>query len=410
MTIYFCNAEPINLLALEVMGLNVKEGENPIGFFGTGLKYAIATLLRTGHVITITRQLPHDVEDRITFATKIASMRGKEFAQVQMLIDDGIMKTSKDLGFTTELGKNWLPWMVFRELHSNVLDERGTTQRHAPAAGEWGTVIAVEGAGIEQAWLNRESIFIEQDRKPLASSNKSHAEIFDGETKYVFYRGIRAFEGNVKCLATYNITTQMQLTEDRTIASLWLAAEYVGNSVQMLRDKQLLERILHAPQGTFEFSFNYSKYLSVSEEFLEVVRKNRRNVNLSRSALEVWKHKCPEEKYADWEDIEESPRHRTQIKMAFDLLCKLGVQMQRQDFKIVRGLGQDIMGLYVRDTDAIFLAESTLDMGYRVIASTLYEEWLHKTEGLQDESRSMQNFLFNKLIALLEDNPAEAAQ
>lgn len=410
MTIYFCNAEPINLLALEVMGLNVKEGESPIGFFGTGLKYAIATLLRTGHSITITRRHPHGVDDRITFTTKMASMRGKEFAQVCMQIDDGIMRTSKDLGFTTELGKNWLPWMAFRELHSNVLDERGITQRHAPLPKEWGTVIAVDGAGIEQAWLNRDEIFIDKDRKPLASCRQARADIYEGESKYVFYRGIRALEANGKLMFTYNINTQMTLTEDRTIASTWLAAEWIGQSVQMLRDKRILERILFAPQGSFEFSFGYSKFGETSDEFLEVVRKNRRNINLSRSALEVWKYKCPEEKYADWEDIEESPRQRSELRKAFELLRKLGVQMQREDFKIVRGLGQDVMGLYVRDNDEIFLAESTLDMGYRVIASTLYEEWLHKTEGLADESRSMQNFLFNKLIALLEEQPAEAAQ
>ena len=42
MKIYFCNAEPIDLNAIAIMGVSVKTGDNPIGYFGTGLKFAIA--------------------------------------------------------------------------------------------------------------------------------------------------------------------------------------------------------------------------------------------------------------------------------------------------------------------------------------------------------------------------------
>ena len=55
MKIYFCNAEPIDLNAIAIMGVSVKTGDNPIGYFGTGLKFAIATLLRTAHKVTLTR-------------------------------------------------------------------------------------------------------------------------------------------------------------------------------------------------------------------------------------------------------------------------------------------------------------------------------------------------------------------
>lgn len=51
--ILFQNPGEIDLLSIASFGVSVKEGENPIGFFGTGLKYAIAVLLRTGHRITV---------------------------------------------------------------------------------------------------------------------------------------------------------------------------------------------------------------------------------------------------------------------------------------------------------------------------------------------------------------------
>ncbi|WP_198164368.1 hypothetical protein, partial [Bradyrhizobium jicamae] len=55
MTVYFCNAEPIDLNAIALMGVSVKTGASPIGYFGTGLKFSIATLLRTGHEVTLIR-------------------------------------------------------------------------------------------------------------------------------------------------------------------------------------------------------------------------------------------------------------------------------------------------------------------------------------------------------------------
>jgi hypothetical protein len=47
--VVFENPGEIDAAAIRTFGVSVKEGENPIGFFGTGLKYAIAILLRTGH-------------------------------------------------------------------------------------------------------------------------------------------------------------------------------------------------------------------------------------------------------------------------------------------------------------------------------------------------------------------------
>ena len=52
--IIFENKGLIDVHAISIMGVSVKE-EGSIGYFGTGLKYAIATLLREGQKITIWR-------------------------------------------------------------------------------------------------------------------------------------------------------------------------------------------------------------------------------------------------------------------------------------------------------------------------------------------------------------------
>src|SRR5690606_21178629 len=100
-----------------ILGINVKDGDNPIGHFGTGLKIAIASILRMGGAITIYRGM-----DRYEFDTIGVVVRGKGFDLVGLSIN-GAEQT--ELGFTTELGKNWEPWMVMRELESNCRDEAG---------------------------------------------------------------------------------------------------------------------------------------------------------------------------------------------------------------------------------------------------------------------------------------------
>jgi len=66
----------------------------------------------------------------------------------------------------------------------------------------------------------------------------------------------------------------------------------------------------------------------------------------------------------------------------------------------LEGLGEGIFGL-VRGSK-ILLARRAFDMGHRFVASTLYEEWLHRDQGLRDETRDMQNLLFEKLFAMVE--------
>ena len=47
MTVSFITPGQIDLENVFTFGISAKESDNPIGFFGTGLKFAIATLLRT---------------------------------------------------------------------------------------------------------------------------------------------------------------------------------------------------------------------------------------------------------------------------------------------------------------------------------------------------------------------------
>lgn len=111
--IIFENLGEIDFRSISHFGINVKPGKSPIGFFGTGLKYAIAVLMRTGQKVTIYSGL-----SKCTIGTEESEFRGKNFNFIKATVDDN---PSYDIGFTTELGKMWPLWAAYRELAVIVL-------------------------------------------------------------------------------------------------------------------------------------------------------------------------------------------------------------------------------------------------------------------------------------------------
>ncbi|WP_217468779.1 hypothetical protein, partial [Staphylococcus aureus] len=110
--IIFRNKGVIDPKSITTFGVSSKENPGAIGFFGTGLKYAIAILLREGCDITI-----HAGKRKLEFGIKRDRVRVDDFNVVTM--------NNRRLGFTTEVGKTWEVWQAFRELYCNTMDERG---------------------------------------------------------------------------------------------------------------------------------------------------------------------------------------------------------------------------------------------------------------------------------------------
>lgn len=381
MTVYFCNAEPIDLSAIALMGVSVKVGNNPIGFFGTGLKFSIATLLRTGHGVELIRS-----GESVGFAIHSETIRGEQFDRVKM--------GSELLGFTTKLGRTWEPWQAYRELYCNCTDEGGVIDTEIPA-GQWGTIFAIDGEAVEQCHRNRHEIFIATS--PISKSDD--CEIHPGDGAHAFYRGVRAHKQGRQALFNYNIIAQLDLTEDRTVKNVYMLEHYAENSICDCTDEDIVQTALMAPQGTFEHGFDYAgRYDKPSDAFMSVAYRLRGNVHCNNAALKLW------QKYADvkltYDPSDLDPFEEEVIDRALSLVARLGVDITRRDFIVVDGLGESIFG--VCRNQRILIAKRALDMGHRFVASTLYEEWLHKTEGLTDQSRDLQNLLFEKLFAMVE--------
>ena len=261
----------IPLEAFDTMGISAKVGDHPIGRFGTGLKYAVAVILRNHGEIRLFR----DGTEYEFYLSKM-DFRGKEFQRVKMRRKNGLGKwlTGRTMPFTTQLGRDWKLWQAYRELESNTRDEGGTTSVFYPADDNIfrsldeqmedgrgvGTTIEVDCPGFAEC-VDGESVFLDGDRLTRVFRSPK-VDIYDAPSEYLYYRGIRVYELRYPSLFTYDFGEGVvTLTEDRTIGNLWSVMWDLAYTIQtQVEDESVLDRILlKSDQASFEnYELNFS--------------------------------------------------------------------------------------------------------------------------------------------------------
>lgn len=261
------NRGEIDIDVIKTMGVNVKETESPIGYFGTGLKYAIAVFLREGIDINLWIGRIH-----YEFYTEKKTIRGKDFELCKMRGP----YDSVDLGFTTDLGKNWKVWQAYREIHSNCLDENGEIYNAQSGCGEDGcTTFAIQE-------IDTYGIFLHQMDNDLLWANEDVA-IYEGESVCIYYRGIRAKDLDKPSMYTYNIKRQCDLTEDRLLCYDWDVQYAINNAIARMENEIIIKTVVTAPNDRFESTLNMRHWTNgtPSAPFLSVAAQHSRELNYS---------------------------------------------------------------------------------------------------------------------------------
>lgn len=261
--VIFSNPGVAELAALTTLGVSVKEGENAIGMFGTGFKFAVAVLLRNGCTVRLFRGKEEHV-----FSLRDTVIRGKTFQMVYL--------DNQSLNITTELGKSWEVWMAYRELHSNALDEGGDTTMSTFVGGiDNETQIIVGGEKITEAFNKRHVIFLSSRPIVTTSSLAVHEYI----APVLYYRGVRVAilltESIKKSAFTYNIISLLPLADDRTYRDLWTIQRRIAREmVEVVRDKTVLRKFIEATntQGMYETQCEVQFY-KPTEEFLSILNE-----------------------------------------------------------------------------------------------------------------------------------------
>jgi hypothetical protein len=282
----------LDLRALTLFGASAKPNAvSPLGRFGTGLKYAIAGLVRLDappvmHVGATTyrfRAVPVEFRDR----------------EVETIVMDDGRFSSLELPFTTALGRHWEPWMLYRELEANTKDEGGQTYISTGAFGavcgeENFTRIVVSHPDLLAAHAAREEIFLPPEAGPAALETES-LRVLDHPAAHLYYRGVRVRDlGDKPALLTYDLLEEQALTEDRTLSLTYRVHHLVAAAVAVSDDEALIERVVAAPKGSWEqehLDWDYA-WTAPSEAFKAVMA--RRKGAASPSALRYYVTHVPE--------------------------------------------------------------------------------------------------------------------
>lgn len=211
--LFFCNKGAIPEEAYTLMGVNAKVSDEPFGRFGTGLKYAIATILRGGGKLWIKRwggegfQLLH-------FDSQELRVRDQIFHKVRV--------NGEPLAYTTELGKDWSVEQAYRELVCNCRDENGTIAEAVDdeelADDGWDTIIGVDWKAMSIVHGNNK-MFLASPEVCDVRVGSRHISLHKGKSRHVYFRGVAVYQLEHSLPYTLNIHHEITLTEDRTAKS-----------------------------------------------------------------------------------------------------------------------------------------------------------------------------------------------
>jgi len=391
--ISFQNDGLIDPRCISVIGVSIKPGENPFGLFGTGLKYAIAIILRLGGKITIWRGT-----EALHFTSRLVMIR-ETSTQV-------IFMNDQELGFTTHLGAHWEVWQAFREIWCNTKDELGSNIRAGKIAPKPDkTTIIVELDEFEEIYQHLDTFVLLTEPRFQADGVEFHEKMSNN----VYYRGIKVLTAPKHFRWTPNIMQPLQLTEDRT-ASHWSVMEIVAKSILKSTDARFLEKILSVPKSFMEYEMDLQwPSTPPSKTFLEIATRiyldSSRPLNESAKRMVKAEIGTPPPVPSELVTFEE-----TQLKVAIARARLLGWTVDEFPIRVVESLTLGVLGMADIENRIITISRRAIQMGDSTLLGTLFEEWAHIKHGYADYTPAFQNYLVDVAVTLGLASLARAAK
>ena len=396
----FYNEGLIDLTFLHIHGLSIKD-VGAIGQFGTGVKYAIAGVLRNGGKITLHRGL-----DTYEFDTVEREVRGQMHHRVIMadLGELGDVPQIGDLPFTTDLGKHWEPWMLFRELLSNARDEGGNYQRTGICEPQEGhTKFVVECALFDDVEREKDKYF-------LINSSIRSTKIASGEVIAIykndlhspqkgcaFYKGIRVLDG-LGC--TYELFGEMwraELSEDRQLAS----AYEIGLLAQKLLDSgddsiALVNYYINTADSPEVHGLPHNVNERHHNVFVTAFRQDKLvNTMKARSIARSVISKRPTIT-REFTELEAKVLSRAMFHIA-----KMGIDMSHFEIQMLETDDITLCGMIKRSKkNIIYVTTNGMSRGLCEVIKTLLEEYIHIQYGVDDATIAFQESAHTEMLKM----------
>lgn len=396
------NDGALDMRAFTVMGINAKpNSDSPIGYFGTGLKMAVAILARNN----CDMRVQDGRGNEYILRSNADNFRDKEFTMLSLFN----VKTEETLTlpFTTELAKNWSMWMAMREFECNMRDEGGdfSIQNEVPLQTPGKVRIIILG----DAYMNAVSTMRTQVFFDLATKHSKIEEyesdiatreplqvVLNRPSGTLFYRGIAVYqlpEGR-QFANTYNVQRTLDLTEDRTVKYTW-----VLNS--------LLEHVFATADNSFRntiigrnTAYEWGMYGDIGDgNYTDEAKTHLKESFTSGKFIGNHIHA----RVMRWITQDEMKKSRTlnvsdteMFEMAVNNLIDMGYSVD--EFPVVQvqtlpgnGLGQALEG-------KMYISAMNYEHGLECLMATILEEWTHIRYNYHDMTREMQDHFVRQTI------------
>ncbi len=409
------NDGEVDVNAFKLMGATTKV-EGQIGYFGSGIKYAVASALRKGVPLRV-----FSGEKEVKITTRKTTMREQEF--------DVVCINGAPTSITTNMGRDWQDWFILREFYCNAIDEGG---------GELGVSDTPKGeAGKTSIFIGMTDSMkaISGDMNSYFSFRREPSHVLPGgkvfgaiAKKLVVYRlGIRVFNEGDNNIYDYDFD-KLSISEDRTssdwdvkqaMIDLWrksatpeMLAQLVSRGTDTVEFKlawdmgsgRFTDEWLHFLRGKVIIPWERSGFFAEDMgESHHVVLPMRLCVELHQQFGEKLNIRGMKSGDKNITVVDATDREKQYIREAVDFLKKsplfediVELEVNVAVFERARVLGEAKDG-------KVYLARGLFEHGKRMVVETLLEEYVHAKKQVSDNTREMQNVLLRYVIASMEE-------
>lgn len=430
------NDGEIELNSFELIGASTKRGDNSkIGFFGSGLKYSIAFMMRNGIDFKIFSGL-----NKVEFTTLPETLKGKQFERICI--------NGTPTSYTTTMGPTWEhQWFVLREIYCNAIDEGScqmvkSTTIVEPSEGK--TRIYIELTTILQGVIDKWDSYFSDERNNLFVGKNMYTAYLDSKstrqditvykkTSGVLYRkGIKVYEDE-NFLYDYECAS-VSINEDRTAKSPTYLYYGITSLVAALANENYVANVLRNPGSREYHSLSTSSigsevsqdWVKFSQKYLLVVKetsgKYADKINESPKECFLLPYYFAKQLKKDNNDIEilgmgkmvgecafdiieSTPKMNFLIKEVTASLSEMGYDVN-YEIKVANFLSEDTLGSADIQQKVVYISDKTFEMGRRELALTIMEECEHIKSKCEDETRAFQNHIFSRWLSYMEDKSA----
>jgi hypothetical protein len=440
------NDGEIETNSFELIGASTKRGQSgKIGFFGSGLKYSIAYMMRKEIEFRI-----FSGTNELKFSTSPETLKGQTFERICI--------NGSPTSYTVTMGPTWKEdWYVLREIYCNALDESNCivvkdAMGVAPESGK--TRIYIEKTSrldkVMDCWDRyfadeRVAIFEYPDIYTSSLGVNDGAQAFEyrqsvkvyNKTAGVLYRrGINVHEHSRR-LYDYDFL-YVDINEDRTAKSSgsldysfldmmgqFVCEAWVKSVLNSGKDEMKSQEYnsLSWPKSDLLFSEKWVRFSidntlvvrEISGKYEQEITASRKDVYYLPAAFaKQIKTAHPATSILGMGSIvnemylTESERTSKQDFLIKEVLRALS-EMQYEviyDIHIATFESENVLGHADTKEKKIYLAKELFDMGRREIAMTLIEENEHIKSNKGEETRAFQTHLISQWLTAMENSTA----